>query len=219
MQEDSSTPGFGFRPPWWAVVLALAGCAAGVLLGNWQTDRAAQKRAAGAALEILSLRGDFEAGNTVLLDNKLHRGRPGYHVVQPLRLRDGRHVLVDRGWIAAGATRDQLPAVRTPVGEVEITGVRLTRFAQAYAPDGGRSAGPVWQNVTIGEFAAWSGLVLEPYVVEQQSGPEDGLQREPVRTGTGVEMHQSYALQWYSLAVLSILLFVVLNLKRGKPGS
>jgi hypothetical protein len=40
-----------------------------------------------------SLRGAFAPKHTVLLDNKLYRGKPGYHVVQPLRLADGKHVL------------------------------------------------------------------------------------------------------------------------------
>ena len=38
----------------------------------------------------------------ILIDNKVHDGRAGYHVVTPLVLADGRVVLVDRGWIAAG---------------------------------------------------------------------------------------------------------------------
>lgn len=207
-------PGFRFHPPWWGAALAAAGCAAGILLGNWQVERAAQKRAAGAAVEMLTLRGAFEPARTVLLDNKLHRGRPGYHVVQPLRLQGGRHVLVDRGWIAAGATRTQLPDIRTPAGEVEITGARLPRFAQALSPDDAAPLGRVWQNVTLERFSAWSGLALEPYVIEQVSGLDDGLVRERLRAGAGVEKHQSYALQWYSLAILSIVLFVALNVKR-----
>jgi surfeit locus 1 family protein len=216
---DAPPPGFRFRPPWWGVVLAAAGCAAGILLGNWQTGRAEQKRTAAATVEMLSLRGDFDVKRTVLLDNKLHRGRPGYHVVQPLRLSDGRNVLVDRGWIAAGATREALPEVRTPAGAVEVSGVRLKRFPQAFAPEGGKPEGRVWQNVTVEGFSAWSGLTLESYVLEQHSDLDDGLVRERTRPDAGIEKHQSYALQWYSLAALSIVLFIALNVKRGKQDS
>jgi surfeit locus 1 family protein len=128
-------------------------------------------------------------------------------------------VLVDRGWIAAGATRDVLPEVRTPAGVVEISGVRLERFARALAPEEAKPAGRVWQNVTVAGFSAWSGLPLEPYVLEQHSPLDDGLVRERMRPDAGIEKHQSYALQWYSLAALSIVLFVALNVKRGKPDS
>lgn len=215
------TPGpsrlrFSFRPPWWAVLLAACGCAAGIALGNWQTGRAAEKRALAVAQSPLTLRGTFEPAYTVLLDNKLHRGRPGYHVVQPLRLAQGDRVLVNRGWIAAGASRAQLPEVRTPPGEVSLSGVRLEHFARAYDPAPAvKPEGRVWQNAAIGQFAAWSGLALEPYVLEQHSALDDGLVRDWPPADAGVAMHESYALQWYSLAALSIALFLVLNIKRA----
>src|SRR5882672_3935668 len=115
--------GYSFRPPAWALALALAACGAGIALGNWQTGRAAQKRALAAAQAPLTLRGTFEPKYTVLLDNKLHRGRPGYHMVQPLRTAPGKYVLVNRGWTAAGASRDQLPEVRTPASDVSLSGL------------------------------------------------------------------------------------------------
>jgi surfeit locus 1 family protein len=210
---------FRFRPPWWAAALAAAGCVAGVLLGNWQSDRAEQKRALAASQELATLRGSFDAQYTVLLDNKLRHGRPGYEVVQPLRLAGGKHVLVNRGWTAAGATREQLPAVRTPAGEVALQGVRLDHFPRAFEPAGTKRAGNVWQNASVEEFAAWSGLALEPTVFEQHSALDDGLVRDWPRPDAGVAMHESYALQWYSLAALSLVLFIALNLKIDKRRS
>jgi surfeit locus 1 family protein len=201
------------------MLLAASGCAAGVALGNWQTGRAAEKRALAAAQAPVTLRGEFDPRYTVLLDNKLNRGRPGYHVVQPLRITQGRYVLVNRGWTAAGASRAQIPEVRTPAGEISLSGVRLEHFARAYEPAAAKPEGRVWQNVAIEQFAAWSGLALERYVVEQHSALDDGLLRDWPPADTGVEMHESYALQWYSMAALSIALFVVLNLKREKPNS
>lgn len=184
-----------------------------MLLGNWQSGRAEEKRALAKAREMITLHGSFDTKFTVLLDNKSHQGRPGYQVVQPLRLADGKRVLVNRGWLAAGASRTQLPPVRTPPGEVALQGVRLEHFPRALEPAGTKRAGPVWQNVTVEEFAAWSGLALEPTVFEQHSALDDGLVREWPRPDAGVEKHASYALQWYSLAALSLILFIALNLK------
>lgn len=219
MISEPSRFRFSFRPPWWAMLLAAVGCAAGIALGNWQTDRAAEKRALATAQVQASLRGVFDAKYTVFLDNKILRGRPGYHVVQPLRLAGGSHVLVNRGWAAAGASRAQLPEVRTPAGEVALTGLRQERFARAYEPAGGKREGKVWQNVALEEFAAWSGLALERYVVEQHSALDDGLIRDWPRVGADHEKNKAYALQWYSLAALSMVLFLALNLKRGPAGS
>ena len=206
--------GYSFRPRGWALALAVAACAAGIALGNWQLERAAQKRAAGAGVEPVALRGEFDPQYTVFLDNKLYRGTPGYHVVQPLRLAGGRHVLVNRGWAPAGPTRERLPEVRTPAGGVAFTGMRLQHFAQAYLPDASTPQGNVWQNITLEQFAAWSRLALEPYVIEQHSALDDGLVRDWPRVESGAEKNESYALQWYALAALSVVLLLALNIKR-----
>jgi surfeit locus 1 family protein len=217
--DPSSSPsprGVVFRPPWWAVALALAGCAAGIALGNWQWGRAQEKIAAAAAVQRIGLQGKFLPAHTVYLDNKVHRGRPGYHVLQPLQTADGRNVLVNRGWLPAGPDRSLLPALRTPPATVVVEGVRLERLPQAYAPAGARREGAVWQNASAAEVAAWSGLALEPWILEQHSALDDGLARDWMPTSSGAEKNESYALQWYSLAVLSIALLVVLNLKRER---
>jgi surfeit locus 1 family protein len=197
--------------------LAAAGCAAGIALGNWQASKAAEKRAAAATQQRLALRGEFLERYTVLLDNKVFRGRVGYHVVQPLKLADARHVLVNRGWIAAPAHREQLPQIRTPPGVHEVEGRVLEHFPRAYDPSGAPPAGRVWQNLELTTFVAWSGLKLEPFVLEQHSPFPDGLARNWPPPDTGADMHQSYALQWYTLAALSVALFVVLSVRRERP--
>jgi surfeit locus 1 family protein len=207
--------GYSFRPRAWAFVLAAAGCAAFIALGQWQTRRAAEKRLLAATEKRLTLRGEFLERYTVLLDNKVNLGRVGYEVVQPLRLADGRNVLVDRGWIAAPAHREQLPQIRTPPGAHEIEGRVLSHFPNAYATSAAVPEGRVWQNVEIPTFAAWSGLALEPYVIEQHSPFPDGLARNWPQPDYGVAMHESYALQWYSFAVLAVVLFVVLSFRRA----
>jgi cytochrome oxidase assembly protein ShyY1 len=72
----------------------------------------------------------------------------------------------------------------------------------------------VRQNFDIAEFAAETGLALQPIVIEQRSDGGDGLLREWPRPDLGVDMHASYALQWYSLAALAIVLFVVLSFRK-----
>lgn len=209
--------GYSFRPRAWAFALAAAGCAAFVALGNWQAGRAAEKRAAAAAERRLQLRGEFLERYTVLLDNKVFRGRVGYHVVQPLRLADGRHVLVNRGWIAAPAHREQLPQIRTPGGMHEVEGRVLEHFPRAYEPSDAPPSGRVWQNVELTTFAAWSGLRLEPYVLQQHSPFPDGLARNWPPPDSGADKNESYALQWYTLAALAVVLFLVLSVRRAPP--
>jgi len=199
------------------LVLAAAGCAAFIALGNWQAGKAADKRAAAVAEKRLALRGEFLEHYTVLLDNKVFRGRVGYHVVQPLKLADGRHVLVNRGWVAAPAHREELPQLRTPPGVHEIEGRVLDRFPRAYDAGDAPPPGRVWQNVELTTFAAWSGLKLEPYVLEQHSPFPDGLTRNWPPPDSGADKNESYALQWYTFAALAVVLFLVLSVRRAAP--
>jgi surfeit locus 1 family protein len=229
--------GYSFRPRGWAVALAAAACAAGIALGNWQVGRAQEKRALGAQLaqamgesprditnekadpetlvhKRVAARGRFVDEHTVFLDNKLRRGQPGYEVLTPLRL-NGTHVLVNRGWVAAGRTREQLPEVPVPAGVVRIEGVALAHLPRALAA-GPAAAGKVRQNVELDAFAKETGLGLQPIVIEQYSPADDGLVRDWPRPDVGVEKHESYALQWYSLAVLAVVLLIVLSIRRDR---
>ena len=215
-----SLAGQRFRPRAWAFVLALAGCAAGVALGNWQTGRAAEKRAAQASLKRVAISGEFLPQYTVLLDLRLHRGRPGYHVAQPLRLAGGSdHVIVLRGWIEADARRERLPNVVALRGEQRVEGIaleKLPQYMQQPQSDACRpgSAPCVWQNLRIDAFAAWSGLTVRPILLEQTNPLPDGLVREWDRPEATFLKNEMYALQWYSLAALCVILFVVLSFRR-----
>lgn len=217
-----SLAGLRFRPRAWAFALALAGCAAGVLLGNWQSGRAAEKRAALAALKRVALSGEFLPGYTVLLDLRVHRGRPGYHVVQPLRIANRKaHVIVLRGWIAADARRERLPGIITPPGEQRVEGIALERVPQYMEKQGPTACRPgpqacVWQNLRTDDFAAWSGLPLERFVVEQTNAVPDGLVRDWERPEATSLKNEMYALQWYSLAALCVILFLVLSFRRDE---
>lgn len=206
--------GYSFRPRAWVLALAALGCAAGIALGNWQSGRAAEKRAAAASVRQVTVTGRFVERYTVLLDNKLRSHKPGYEVVTPLRLADtDEHVLVNRGWMAAGRTRGELPEVKTPPGTVRIGGVALERLPRVLAA--GAPQGRVRQTLEVREFAAETGLRLQPRVIEQHSELPDGLLREWPRPDAGVEKHESYALQWYSLAVLAGALGIVFSFRKA----
>jgi surfeit locus 1 family protein len=205
--------GYSFRPRLWALVAAAAACAAGIALGNWQAGRAEEKRALGARLERVAVEGEFAPRYTVYLDNKTRRGTAGYEIVTPLRIRgSSAHVLVDRGWIAAGASRDVLPEVPTPPGEVRVEGIALERLPRVMNVEPGR--GRLRQSLEIEAYAAETGLKLEPRVIEQHSPLPDGLARDWPRHDAGIEKHEAYALQWYSLAALAVVLAVVLSFRK-----
>jgi surfeit locus 1 family protein len=228
-----------FRPGLAVSLLALAGVAATVSLGNWQTRRAEEKLARQALLESrqgtalamptqavaaadyewarVAARGEFVPRHTVLLDNKLLQGRAGYHVLTPLKLEGGgMHLLVDRGWIAAGPSREVLPKIETPAGPQTLEGIAVIPSSRFVELGSDTQSGPVWQNLTLARFRQWSELDLQPVVLQQTSDSKDGLARVWDRPDLGIDKHRGYALQWYSFAILIFILYVALNFRPRK---
>ena len=235
--------GLRFRPRWWGGLLALSACCGAIALGIWQTHRAQEKRSLAERFEQaarvppvrvfptavpaealtfkrLAARGEFLPQFTVLLDNKVYRGRPGYFVVTPLRLSGGSmQVLVNRGWIAAGSRREDIPSVRTPAGEINIEGLGLEHAPRVLAAGNGIPAGIVWQGLAYDDFARWSGLALQPVFIQQHSDSADGLVRDWPAPDFGIERHTSYAMQWYLIAALSVVIFISLSFDRVRASA
>ncbi len=220
-----------------AVVTALATAR----LGFWQLDRAAQKTAlqrsiderarmtplegnmlardAGGAREQhhrpVRLEGRWAAHHTVFLDNRqLGDGRPGFFVVTPLVLGDGRAVLVQRGWLPRDAAdRTRLPVLDTPGGDVTVSGRIAPPPARLYQ-FGAEERGRIRQNLDPDAFGRETGLRLAPVSVLQtdrlQGGSAIGatLRRDWPAPTLRVAQHHGYAFQWFGLSALVVLLYV-----------
>lgn len=223
-----------------------------VLLGRWQWNRAEQKEAlargfaAGAVqaqplgargtatlprYAVVSVTGEWEAARQFLLDNRTRDGRAGYEVLTPLRLADGRWLLVNRGWLPFEGRRDRLPEVAIGLagGAVTLSG-RLDELPTAGLASGRAApalSGP-WPRVTsfpqTAELAAaltddgagtgGTGAVpLEPRVLLLDASAPAGYRRDWRPFVKGPEQNISYAVQWWSFGVLLLVLFVKMNLR------
>jgi len=242
MSNGIRIAGRSFRPGLVPSLAAAAFIALTVALGGWQMRRAEEKlelgrridnAAKGPVLSVPSVRvdasgferrrvaarGTFIARDTFFLDNKVVRGAAGYEVLTPLRPeRGGAHVLVNRGWIAAGE-RSRLPSVPTPENLQTIEGTAVVPGSRILELAPESDSGILRQHLVLSREEKRLGVSLQPFVIEQTSDARDGLVRAWQRPDTGVERHRSYALQWYSFAALSAVLYVVLGFKRTNPTS
>lgn len=227
-----------FAPGGWPTLAALLFFALTLSLGNWQTGRAQYKRDLQArydgaeatppvhvGLELLDkdsvlyrkleVEGAFDPAHEILLDNRVLNGVAGYHVLTPLRVAGGdTAILVNRGWVATGPDREQLPQLPRVAGSVRVEGLAVEPQARYFEFAGAAPAGRVWQNLDFERYALSSGLRLQPVLLQQTTELEDGLLRRWPRPDTGVAMHVSYALQWYGLAATLVVLWLALNIKR-----
>lgn len=164
----------------------------------------------------VTVRGRFVPRHAVFLDNRVLRGVAGYHVVMPLAIGGGPlHVLVNRGWVAAGPDRSRLPEVRTPEGPVELTGLALVPGGRFLELSSRVIEGPVWQNLTIERYREAVPIPVQPVMIQQESDLEDGLVREWSPPDLGVERHYGYAFQWLAIAATILALYLVTHVRRS----
>jgi cytochrome oxidase assembly protein ShyY1 len=73
----------------------------------------------------------------------------------------------------------------------------------------------IQQNLDIQKQSHMLGMKNLPFILrESASSVRDGLQRNWPLMQTGVEKHQGYAFQWFSLAVLTIIFWLLTGILR-----
>jgi len=229
-----------------------------VSLGNWQWQKAEVKRERQALLDARAaeapvlltgtavdaealryrrvvVRGRFDAAHQILIDNRIHREQAGYQVITPLVIEDaadnaakGLRVLVDRGWVAAGASRAQLPAIATPDGSIALVATAVvpgTRFF-ALGPQPARidwqdANARVWPNLDLARYRQAVDFPLQPVILQLAPESPAGFVREWARPDERIERHVGYAWQWYgfALATLAIWLFFLLRPWLRRPAA
>jgi len=215
-----------------------------VSLGLWQLDRAEQKRALIAHYEqrtadlpvrlvgtqrdtvaMLNRRvaatGRYDSAHQILLDNQVYRGRPGYFALTPLRLSGSEmRVLVNRGWVPLGQSRAILPDLRVTEEVISLAGVVHQPSAPPLALDDPGDAAPGWpkvvQRVDLEALGQRLNASLLPYTLRLAPDQDHGYVRvwETQYSRTPPEKHQAYAVQWFGLALVLLILFVGLNTRR-----
>jgi len=221
------------------LLAAMAVIAFGVL-GNWQLGRAGEKRllernfsAGGPAIEYrrlprdaprfqrVGLSGRYDPDHQFLLDNRSHESVAGVEVLTPLLLDDGRAVLVNRGWLPYGRTRQDLPAVvvdgdkRAVVGRIDDLprpGIWLEAPPAAGWPR-------LVQYPTMPELSEALGRELEPRQVLLDPGVPDGYVRNWTVPGTTPDRNLGYAVQWFALAALAGAIWFVVSLRKAGASS
>jgi surfeit locus 1 family protein len=233
--------GWRFTPQLWSTIAAILAIVIMVQLGNWQLSRAQEKESRQERLDRLSLEppvalpdsevkledfqyrqvevyGKYLPQHTIYLDNKIHRGMAGYHILTPLKIgTSSMHVLVNRGWVPASRDRSKLPKVSTPEGAVLVSGVATAATQKTLELSQDVVSGQVWGNLDLGRYRVATGLNLQPVMILQRGDDaQDGLVREWARPDSGSAKNIGYALQWFAMAIAVLTIYLVLSVKRER---
>ncbi|MCB1985703.1 MAG: SURF1 family protein [Burkholderiales bacterium] len=231
--------GYRFKPKLWALVVTISLVLVFVELGKWQLSRADERNARQEQLDQLSkepkvtvpgspikledfqyrqveARGRYRPEYTIFLDNKTYKGRAGYHVLTPLQINDSDwHVIINRGWVPTGYDRSVLPKIQTRLGKTIVTGIVVSPELRVLELSGQVDDGVVWDNFNLERFRQMTNINLQPMMLLQKDHADDGLIRDWERPDSGASKNIGYAIQWFSLAVTTIIIFLVLNVKRS----
>ena len=225
---------------WLVTVITLMAMGVTLSLGRWQLSRAAEKEhlqasteergrlaeldgaslSANTPVDVLlhrriSVNGRWLAEKTVFLDNRQMNGKIGFLVVTPLQVEGSRMaVMVQRGWVPRNfVDRAQIPKIDTSGGTVQVTGLLVPPPVKLYEL-GSPAAGPIRQNLDLGQFSAETGVPLAPVSIQQTGAAADGLLRDWPQPSAGSDKNYGYAFQWFGLSALMAILYVWFQIVR-----
>lgn len=137
----------------------------------------------------------------------------GYHVYTPMLLEGGRSVFVNRGWIPEALKNPATRAAQQPQGEVEIIGlVRWPGAKVGFTPRNNYIKNLwFWRDVKGMAASAFPGgedKVL-PFFVEEEAQPGKAtvFPRPGVTSLALPSRHLEYALTWFGLALVLLVIF------------
>jgi len=207
-----------------------------VSLGRWQLERAevnreieerfdragglsALDRPVGASdaethrYRRMTLSGRYETDIQILLDNMMRDGRVGYEVLTPFAV-DGldRLLVVNRGWLPAASSRDELPDIAL-AGEATTLRGRIDRLPRAGLRLGG-AAEPADRPVVVmsfpdfGDLETVLGRNLFSFQLLLDPDADAGYVRDWAAPRDLDDRNLAYAVQWFALAALAFVLAV-----------
>ncbi len=212
-----------------------------VTLGNWQLGRGDVKSEIENAIDNqqetfnpislplkdieswrykkIKLTGRYQVEKQFLLDNQVRDGASGYSVLTPLYVEEfNTWVLVDRGWIAQGVTRNELPMVEFESDLVTISGSVYVPYDETYSlggiADGEDSNWPRRiQFVDYAQLATRLGITLQPFTLRLNAQESNGYRRDWAANNLSSKKHYGYAFQWYAMAFAVIVLWWLYSIR------
>jgi len=162
--------------------------------------------------------GRFDSEHYFLLDNRIFDGRVGYDVYMPLQLSNGERVLVNRGFVPQGRTRQDLPKITTPVNTVQIKGLLDMPPSKTVVLADNVNRSDSWpkvlQYVDLAEIQGFLGshmfdmiLWLDPNDPECLGGGLPALNLDSAK-------NSGYAFQWYAMCVALTGIYFFVNTRK-----
>lgn len=172
----------------------------------------------GFRYQPVQVTGSFLNDRNILLDNQIYQGQAGYHVITPFLSKDTEKlILVDRGWIPWGEDRSDLPDIPVVSGIVTIKGI-INHYPAGLNLKKEETPSDLWPyRVQSIDYLILSELLnapVFPFIVQLQKGDPYTFKVPPIYFGLSSDRHLGYAIQWFMLAIATVIYYVIVNLRR-----
>jgi surfeit locus 1 family protein len=152
------------------------------------------------------------------------QGKVGYQVLTPLHIDGGdMRILVNRGWLAASGDRRVMPDIVTPQQSIEVSGVAVepsTHYMElGEVHDADNTWQKVWQNLDMKRYIKAVPFPVQPMVISlDPTSTAGGFARDWPRPDAKVEMHKGYAFQWFAMALMLVIYYLVVSIRKKHDG-
>lgn len=165
----------------------------------------------------VSVTGKPDSAHLWLLENQIHQGRLGYHLLVPLILDDGNVLLVNCGWLPATADRTQLPELPPIPAQVTLRG-RLVKPSDN--PFLRQQVAELWPRVVLQVDTAAAQNALDrpvsPWLLQLDADSPLALTVDWRPLNMTADKHRAYAAQWFFLALALVILTLYANSNLGR---
>jgi len=232
---------YHFNPGIFSTLVTMAFLYTMMSLGFWQLDRAEfkdtlqqkiteRKNLSASGFDELpqpeedrrylpvKLIGEYDQQHSFLLDNKTFNGRVGYHVFTPVKTEGSKAVLISRGFVEMGKTREQLPEIKSPEGNLSIRGIldlqpsRTLVLAENVNQTGRWPA--VLQYVDIAEISTMLGYELYDMVLWLNEDEVGSFKYDLPVLNLNSAKNSGYAFQWFAMSLALFVIYIAVNTKR-----
>ena len=235
---------FFFKPVFWPTVFFVFSFIILVSLGTWQIKRLIWKNDlisfylkqstnniinlhkenfVSEEIEYRKVRltGKFLNKMEVHITGKTYEGNAGFHVITPFLMQNGNYVLVNRGWVSENYKEAKSRTFSLINEETSIIGLirypqKKGYFVPKNEPDNG-----FWFTIKPTEIKKHLKIDKETFITKFYI---DALRKgKKINLPIGIKekinirnQHLSYAITWYSLAIVLMIIYLSYHYSEGK---
>lgn len=232
---------FTFSPGIFVTLLTIALVSLTYSLGQWQLSRAKYKdnlqqkiaerqnkpavsykqlpyEQSERAYLPVKFEGKYDTRHSILLDNRIVDSIVGYEVFSPFKMANDVTVLVNRGFLPLGKSRQVLPEFETPESKVVIEGLmEKTPFKGMILAENlhqSKQWPAVMQYIDTSELEQKLSTGLMKMIVRLAENEPGGLKYHQPVVNLNSAKNNGYAFQWFAMMSAILSLYFIVNTKK-----